>query len=297
MNPYLCVKKVETKQTRGRVSGYLLPPSTPGIPNSSRSHFCNFSHHWKVSWGELQIPRGFLDTATFSQTVQGKDARGKVVCAAQVNFYGFAALIIFSCHRQRHRVQQPLHQVAKRPLGKWAHHPSSVYLEFSQGKKVCIVLLSYSVSPLIQWVSRLWFSGIVFAQLLWPKTCTELHWWMPIGKGSVYLPPQHQYHTPNQFNNKSGWSGNISKKPMDSLKREVWDGGVKVNLLTPSNCHRKLGAMQEIPLRNKQSCSTISADNHPYQREFSSPPSNNSVKFCQSINHIIPMAVLKREPT
>ena len=35
----ISVKKVETKQTRGRVSGYLLPPSTPGIPNSSRSHF------------------------------------------------------------------------------------------------------------------------------------------------------------------------------------------------------------------------------------------------------------------
>ena len=33
------------------------------------------------------------------------------------------------------------------------------------------------------------------------------------------------------------------------------------------------------------------------QREFSSRASNNSVKFCQPINRIIPMPVLKRQAT
>ena len=39
---------------------------------------------------------------------------------------------------------------------------------------------------------------------------------------SLFYPP---YHPPKQCTNKSSSSGNNSKKPMDSLNREAWEGG------------------------------------------------------------------------
>ena len=108
-----------------------------------------------------------------------------------------------------------------------------------------------------------------------------------------------------QCTNKSSWFGTHRKKTYNGFPKKtkqnqniikiVWEGCELIDSFKLPPQTR--GNARNTPEKTNRVVPLLSGITIHGQREFSSRASNNSVKFCQPINHIIPMRVLKRQAT